>query len=58
MNMTIKILGALSILAGIVIVLAGVAEAGDKNVGGLSIVIGSGLFMALGVTAFVLNRDN
>lgn len=51
-----KILGSLSIIAGVWVVFLGISIGAD-NGSSFSVIVGGGLFMTLGVTAFVLYRD-
>jgi len=56
MNTFTKILGSLSILIGVWAVFLGIFASIDSG-SSLGAVIGGGLFMALGVTTFVLSRN-
>jgi len=52
MDIVIKILGVLSISIGVFAVLVGTSD------DAMSSVIGGGLFMALGIAVFILNKNN
>jgi len=56
MKIIIKILGGLSIIIGVFATFMGMMTATEGNT--LPIVIGGGLFMALGVAVFVYHKNS
>ena len=57
MEMIRIFLSRLSIIIGVLAVFIGMAMSGEIPSGSMSVVIGGGLFMALGVTFIILERD-
>lgn len=51
------LLSRLSIIIGVCAVFVGMGLAGDGSMGSMSVVIGGGLFMALGVVFIILERN-
>lgn len=56
MNTFIKILGSLSIIIGTFVVFSGIIIGVDAR-SAIGVIAGGGLFMALGITIFVLCKD-
>ncbi|MEK7634923.1 MAG: hypothetical protein AAB446_00605 [Patescibacteria group bacterium] len=53
-----NILCAIFLLIGVFGTLIGMLAPSDQGINTISVVIGGGLFMALGITIFILNRNN
>jgi len=58
MKIFTNILYVIFVLLGIILVLVGsTVGAGETGTGGISTVLGGGIFIAFGLTVFVLNRN-
>ncbi|MEK7575556.1 MAG: hypothetical protein AAB491_00505 [Patescibacteria group bacterium] len=57
MKIFTNILYIISLLTGIVLTLLGAMASFESGINGIGTVIGGGIFIALGITIFVLNRD-
>jgi hypothetical protein len=58
MKLTLKILGTTAITIGVFFVVIGVFKSlSDAGISDIAVVLGGGLFMALGIAIFQLNKN-